>query len=226
MPIFENIILLFVFLFFPIIFYLIYITHLSNMDIKEKSVLLDISLISALFFIIRYINDKSIYILLFYNIPLLLAYLKGKIPTIIFLSITIVFFYNLYISIPLIILSLEYLLYFIIYLYISKYKSNSTNYINIFIAIKIFMISFIIFYIINPNGSIISNLIYLIITSTLFITFTYLSIYFFEKGENITNLYRSEEHTSELQSRGHLVCRLLLEKKNNHHIIDMISIIN
>src|SRR5690625_6038613 len=27
--------------------------------------------------------------------------------------------------------------------------------------------------------------------------------------------FRSEEHTSELQSRGHLVCRLLLEKKNN-----------
>src|SRR5690625_6640544 len=27
---------------------------------------------------------------------------------------------------------------------------------------------------------------------------------------------RSEEHTSELQSRGHLVCRLLLEKKNNN----------
>src|SRR5690625_5553301 len=28
-----------------------------------------------------------------------------------------------------------------------------------------------------------------------------------------TSLSRSEEHTSELQSRGHLVCRLLLEKK-------------
>src|SRR5207253_5131002 len=28
---------------------------------------------------------------------------------------------------------------------------------------------------------------------------------------------RSEEHTSELQSRGHLVCRLLLEKKNTHN---------
>src|SRR3712207_8321910 len=28
-------------------------------------------------------------------------------------------------------------------------------------------------------------------------------------------LYRSEEHTSELQSRQYLVCRLLLEKKNN-----------
>src|SRR3712207_7565818 len=28
---------------------------------------------------------------------------------------------------------------------------------------------------------------------------------------------RSEEHTSELQSRQYLVCRLLLEKKNNCH---------
>src|SRR2546429_2553802 len=31
---------------------------------------------------------------------------------------------------------------------------------------------------------------------------------------------RSEEHTSELQSRLHLVCRLLLEKKKNtHHLL-------
>src|SRR5690625_6893617 len=28
---------------------------------------------------------------------------------------------------------------------------------------------------------------------------------------------RSEEHTSELQSRGHLVCRLLLEKEKNNN---------
>src|SRR3712207_8085764 len=28
---------------------------------------------------------------------------------------------------------------------------------------------------------------------------------------------RSEEHTSELQSRQYLVCRLLLEKKKNHY---------
>src|SRR3712207_7030578 len=34
---------------------------------------------------------------------------------------------------------------------------------------------------------------------------------------------RSEEHTSELQSRQYLVCRLLLEKKNNHTQVDMQS---
>src|SRR5215510_3182406 len=30
---------------------------------------------------------------------------------------------------------------------------------------------------------------------------------------------RSEEHTSELQSRGHLVCRLLLEKKKHQAVV-------
>src|SRR5690625_3601404 len=32
-------------------------------------------------------------------------------------------------------------------------------------------------------------------------------------GNELATALRSEEHTSELQSRGHLVCRLLLEKK-------------
>src|SRR5690625_6528979 len=33
---------------------------------------------------------------------------------------------------------------------------------------------------------------------------------------------RSEEHTSELQSRGHLVCRLLLEKKKQIQLLLMV----
>src|SRR2546429_2417162 len=38
----------------------------------------------------------------------------------------------------------------------------------------------------------------------------------FETGVNsVSWLLRSEEHTSELQSRLHLVCRLLLEKKKH-----------
>src|SRR5437660_2880314 len=34
-----------------------------------------------------------------------------------------------------------------------------------------------------------------------------------KKSDRLIQKKRSEEHTSELQSRGHLVCRLLLEKK-------------
>src|SRR5690625_6662426 len=38
----------------------------------------------------------------------------------------------------------------------------------------------------------------------------------FQNTKGTMSLRRSEEHTSELQSRGHLVCRLLLEKKKHY----------
>src|SRR5439155_25987014 len=37
-------------------------------------------------------------------------------------------------------------------------------------------------------------------------------------GRGRKGVERSEEHTSELQSRGHLVCRLLLEKKKKQEM--------
>src|SRR3989442_2201905 len=40
--------------------------------------------------------------------------------------------------------------------------------------------------------------------------------WFFDSAAS-SSTNRSEEHTSELQSRPHLVCRLLLEKKKNKH---------
>src|SRR2546422_5527258 len=39
------------------------------------------------------------------------------------------------------------------------------------------------------------------------------------EGDDLGLPGRSEEHTSELQSRLHLVCRLLLEKKKNNTMI-------
>src|SRR5690625_2606614 len=55
------------------------------------------------------------------------------------------------------------------------------------------------------------------IEHTIFIGIHYLDKYdrrkkYHPDGEQ-QDAYRSEEHTSELQSRGHIVCRLLLEKK-------------
>src|SRR5258708_17250138 len=41
-----------------------------------------------------------------------------------------------------------------------------------------------------------------------------------------SNYYRSEEHTSELQSPDHLVCRLLLEKKKKqcHELVHLLNL--
>src|SRR2546422_7296163 len=42
-------------------------------------------------------------------------------------------------------------------------------------------------------------------------------VVFEQESQAQAGVERSEEHTSELQSRLHLVCRLLLEKKKNTH---------
>src|SRR3712207_7390524 len=44
------------------------------------------------------------------------------------------------------------------------------------------------------------------------------NVYLFPRG-------RSEEHTSELQSRQYLVCRLLLEKKKKYNVIFISSLL-
>src|SRR2546430_7570176 len=44
------------------------------------------------------------------------------------------------------------------------------------------------------------------------------------RGKYFEDFIRSEEHTSELQSQSNLVCRLLLEKKNNQVVNCFVNI--
>src|SRR5690625_5519594 len=56
----------------------------------------------------------------------------------------------------------------------------------------------------------------IILFSIILFVFNYLIFSYTPIGHILPeNIKRSEEHTSELQSRGHLVCRLLLEQKKN-----------
>src|SRR5690606_40992328 len=48
--------------------------------------------------------------------------------------------------------------------------------------------------------------------------FEYLGVFVIRSGHDGHSSHRSEEHTSELQSRENLVCRLLLEKKKEKNV--------
>src|SRR5258707_4313838 len=50
----------------------------------------------------------------------------------------------------------------------------------------------------------------------IFLNMRYLQCFLCSPGHSATGGYRSEEHTSELQSRQYLVCRSLLVKKNEN----------
>src|SRR3712207_7489138 len=96
-------------------------------------------------------------------------------------------------------------------------RSTLFPYTTLFRSIKIDASPFPIIHIIDGptkksnNKKIYLLYLYIINNSILINFFTSLSIKF--------PSIRSEEHTSELQSRQYLVCRLLLEKKKNQIII-------
>src|SRR5690625_5273799 len=86
-------------------------------------------------------------------------------------------------------------------------------------AIFIWLKSYII-YLVEFNLDIQNSLQhFLLFINPISSTLVFLGIALFARGRRIGGYIiiihaRSEEHTSELQSRGHLVCRLLLEKQN------------
>lgn len=184
MSIFENILIIGVYLAFPIACYLIYIAYATNMDFKIKNLFLEFSLLTSLFLMIKFVPTKSLYCLLFYNIPLLLAFIKKKNKTAIMISVIIVLCYYYYGSLPLSLLCIEYIIYYILYLKIE----NKETLINVFVALKSFLISFLVFYNVNPHGSFINNISCISFSIITFIIFTYLSLFLFRKGEEIANL--------------------------------------
>lgn len=214
MSIIENIILLSIFLTFPLSIYLIYIAYMNNMDLKEKNLFLDFALITSIFLMIKYVNNKSLYSILFYNIPLLIAYLRKKKTTAIMLSLIIIYFYNTYTNIPKIITIIEYLIYYIGYSILLKTKNKESNIINSFISIKSFLVAFLIYFSINPNGTILINTLYILFTISIFIIFTYISISLFKKGEEIIDLNNSIKESKKQQYLYESLSKLTHELKN------------
>ena len=214
MSIIETIVLLSIFLIFPIAIYLIYIAYVNNMDLKEKNLFFDFALISSVFLMTKYVHSKSLYTILFYNIPLLIAILRKKNSTIIIISIIIIFYTTEYTTIPIIITIIEYLIYYIGYLIISKIKYKESTIINYFISIKSFIISFLIVFLINPTGPFLINLFYIIVTLSIFIIFTYISLSLFNKGEEIMNLNNILKDTKKQQYLYESLSKLTHELKN------------
>ena len=214
MSIIENIVLLSIFLTYPLLIYLIYVAYMNNMDLKEKNLFLDFALLSSVFLMVKYINDKTLYITLFYNIPLLIAFIRKKKFTAIILSLLIGYFISLYTNIPKLIIVVEYLIYYISYIFISKTKNREANIINIFISLKSFIIAFFIFFFFDYKQPIFVNILHIITTLSIFIIFTYISLSLFKKGEEIINLNNILKERKKQQYLYESLSKLTHELKN------------
>ena len=85
----ENIILNLILILFPLLIYLVLVCNCSNqISQKIKNVLLNLALLSSLYLCLKYgIDDDNNKILLFCNIPIVIAYMKKHTISGILLSI-------------------------------------------------------------------------------------------------------------------------------------------
>lgn len=212
MNLFDSLILNIVLLTFPIILWLFYMTHNKNVGKTEKDLLFDFSLITSLYLTIRFgktIVDDNL--LLIINIPLIIAYLKKRNRSALMLSLMIIIHCYYVFDIPLLILVLEYGLYYFIY---KLFFQNPKFHITMISLLKI--INFIIWvlfsnYFDQMSKYLILDIIIVIIASLLI---TFIVVCISTKIEDIVKYHMSlKELEQEKQFRATLF-RITHEIKN------------
>ncbi len=165
MNFFDGFILNTILLLFPLFLYLIYIAYKKNINKEEMYLFFELALFLSLLLISRYgdFNHNS-YVSILVNIPLIFAYLKGRKKVALILSFILGLYYILVFDYPIFLVIIEYLSYFIIYIYADKRNVTSSFIINNFVIIKAFVLSLVTFYLINPLGNILINLINILVS--------------------------------------------------------------
>lgn len=203
----QSIILNSILLIFPLLIYLLYQVYSKTLNKEKNELYLDVALVSSFYLIIEY-GSNDYMMLLLINIPLILSYLfKRKLSTIILLILVIIG-YKENINIPVIIIIIEYLIYYVLYLIYSKKIEETKNSIHIFLILKIIvvLIEYNYYFEISYSEMIIS-------TITFYFETLIVSI-LFKKTDDILKLYRTIQELQEEKQVRDSLFKITHEIKN------------
>lgn len=143
----KDIILNLILITFPILVYLVLVCYRENIDNNNKDTLLTIALITSLYLCLKYIpSEINTKVLLFCNIPIVIAYMKKKHYLGIFLSIINVLYSYYVLNIEVIIMIIKYASYLGLYLCARKKNLTSDSFILSIAIIQGFFLSFEYFF--------------------------------------------------------------------------------
>ncbi len=176
-------------LLFPISIYIIVTAYFRNQKCNRQDVLLEITLYSSIYLLIKYgCETNLIYPLILLNIPLLVAYLKEKSRIALTISLILIIYFAKHTHIDIIYLIIEYAIYFITYRYLYSKKATSISVLTTFVVIKSFIMSLEMFLIFSPESNYVINFMLIFSIMTIFTFIGYLILYFLNKGEEIIDL--------------------------------------
>ena len=169
MSFFDGLLVNTVFILFPLLVYLIYVTYKKNVEEEYDDLMFELMLFTSLYLIMRHGYGKdNTYIEFLINIPLLFAFIKGKTSLVISISIMLILYFTFFTNYNFIFVFLEYLIYFIIYVYGKILQKEDTFYIDYITIFKSFIFSFSVMYFLRPDSSVIDNLKTIVISVLLF----------------------------------------------------------
>lgn len=190
MNIFEIVLINLIFIIFPLTLWLLYQAYSKTLNIEKSNIFLDCALFSSIYLIIKFGIDpiKTMPILAF-NIPLIIAYFKDRKFSILILSISIISYYYYYFDFNHILLIVEYISFYLIYIFIKSKKYKDELFVNIFVFIKL---SFLLFrLIVKPDFIIKSGYtnFEIVILFIMFYLIAKFAIYLFKTAEDILELH-------------------------------------
>lgn len=188
MQIIDSLLLNVILIIFPLLLYLFYMIYNIYVDDNNYEGLLDVSLFTSLYLILKLGGfDNDIPKILF-NAPLIIAYANKRKVSIIFLSLLISSYYITFLDANFILVIIEYLIYYGVYFYLNKKEFKWNIYIDYFIIIKSLFISILLFSKIGSGNDfeVFINVFALIII--LYLT-TYFAVDLFNKGKDMIRLH-------------------------------------
>lgn len=213
MSFFYNTILNLVLVLFPIMVYFILKIYLFSKSKRENTYFMVMSIISILIlFIFSKPSFLEMSIVLF--IPLLFNYIKGNKTLSIFISIFMIIINSYFFNINIYILIIEYITYLSTYLILLKKNILIINFINKFIIIRSFFLSFYVF---SIYSNIDFNINFLYITFSIlisyFLSFTY--YYLLNKRINIKEIEEMNKKIENQENIRNYLCAITHELKNS-----------
>lgn len=202
MSILEVILLDTMLITFPLIFYLFYMAYSKSLNRAEHDLFLDVALITSLYFSLRFpLQDETYIGYLLLNVPLLMAYLGNRKISIFALSCIIIAKYNHVFGWNMIILCIEYLVYYLLSIIMIKKRGKNYQYAYLFVAIKLAIFTVMIST--SDIAGAHSLLTLLIWYGVCLIGVAYFAITMFDKGKEIIKLHmtlKEMEQDSQIKS--------------------------
>ena len=183
----NNIILNTILVTYPMLIYFVFSCYnISNNKIISK-ILLIVTLLSSLYLSIEFNYGLDSIILLFANIPIVIAYLKKEYHIGIVLSLIIIVISCYQYQMNLILFSIKFFIYYVAYFILCNRKDFKNSYLTVVATVQGFFLSFEYFF--TPVDDI-NNVIEILVVVVFLYIITFASIYLFTLADKITSLYK------------------------------------